>query len=219
MDPSAMPEQLERPIWLLGHSLPANWVDDLDGPLDPRHPTRHSIWTPVLESLQDRVYRRGGGRRLDMNRCHIDNAAAIQPNGEEADWKLRGASIVAEKNVLASRAKEYKPKILITFSADVFWFASTALRHFEGPRTRITSEFMAETFNKAIRTPALGDPSIVPLLHAFVARAGWSTAGDIYSGTNRGNYFEFTGAAIGDLLLRHCRDLSIWIKRSEIGDT
>ena len=209
MNRNATPEQLARRIWLLGHSLPAKSVDFLDGPLDPRHPTRHSIWTPVLESIQDRVYKCGGGRRLDMARCHIDNAAAIQPHGEEADWKIRGPSIAAEKAVLASQVKGYKPKVLITFSADVFWFAATALGRFDGPRTHVTSESMADAFNKATTASVLEEPSIIPLLHAFVARKGWTKAGEIYSGPAGHNYFEFTGAAIGEMLLRHCRDLPI----------
>jgi hypothetical protein len=44
-----------RKIWLLGHSYPEAWVHVLNEPLDPRHPTRHNIWTPVLDRLQERV--------------------------------------------------------------------------------------------------------------------------------------------------------------------
>jgi hypothetical protein len=36
------------PIWLLGDSNPKGWQSVLETPLDPRHPARHNIWTPVL---------------------------------------------------------------------------------------------------------------------------------------------------------------------------
>ena len=42
------------PIWLIGDSNPKNWENRLSYPLDARHPARHSIWTPVLDAMQDR---------------------------------------------------------------------------------------------------------------------------------------------------------------------
>ena len=33
-------------------------------PLDARFPTRHNIWTPVWDHIQERVWLRGDGRRL-----------------------------------------------------------------------------------------------------------------------------------------------------------
>lgn len=44
-------------IWLLGDSNPKNWDSILETPLDPRHPARHSIWTPVIDVIQDQAFR------------------------------------------------------------------------------------------------------------------------------------------------------------------
>jgi hypothetical protein len=43
-------------IWLLGDSNPKNWQHVLDVRFDPKHPARHSIWTPVLETIQEYVF-------------------------------------------------------------------------------------------------------------------------------------------------------------------
>src|SRR4051794_28739521 len=61
------------PIWLLGDSNPRNWENQLETPLDPRHPARHNIWTPILDGVQDRLFRRRG-LRLDSRRIYIRNA-------------------------------------------------------------------------------------------------------------------------------------------------
>jgi|GEM_PF-5023839 hypothetical protein len=45
------------PIWLLGGSEPDRWKSVLNAPLEPRHPVRHNIWTPLLDVIQDSVYR------------------------------------------------------------------------------------------------------------------------------------------------------------------
>ncbi|MFC1981321.1 hypothetical protein ACFLVN_03660 [Chloroflexota bacterium] len=62
------------PTWLIGDSPPEKWADRLDTPLDPRHPARHSIWTSVADSMQDKLYR-DGNRRLDTSEPYIRNAS------------------------------------------------------------------------------------------------------------------------------------------------
>src|ERR1035438_8269365 len=61
------------PIWLLGDSNPRNWQDQLKTPLDPRHPARHNIWSPILDGIQDRLFRQRG-TRLDSSKIYIRNA-------------------------------------------------------------------------------------------------------------------------------------------------
>lgn len=61
------------PIWLLGDSNPRNWENHLKTPLDPRHPARHNIWTPILDEIQDRLFRRLR-MRLDTSKMYIRNA-------------------------------------------------------------------------------------------------------------------------------------------------
>ena len=61
------------PIWLLAESNPTRWQADLEAPLDPRHPARHSIWTSVADVVQDRVYRECG-LRVETGALYIRNA-------------------------------------------------------------------------------------------------------------------------------------------------
>lgn len=68
-------------IWLLGDSNPKNWQKVLKTPLDPRHPARHNIWTPVLEVIQDRVFR--------TCRCRVDTSQIYVRNAVEDDSYLR----------------------------------------------------------------------------------------------------------------------------------
>lgn len=65
-------ERLRPPIWLLGDSKPVHCPGDLK-PLDKRHPTRHNIWTPILDEIQDHLFRECK-RRLDADRLYVRNA-------------------------------------------------------------------------------------------------------------------------------------------------
>ena len=61
------------PIWLIGDSPPQNWEHDLNHPLDERHPTRHSIWTPIENVIQRLLYNWKNTRLLSEN-IYIINA-------------------------------------------------------------------------------------------------------------------------------------------------
>jgi hypothetical protein len=76
------------PIWLLGDSNPKNWQDILVSPFDSRHPARHSIWTPVLDVIQDNVFRKSR-IRIDTSSIYIRNAIENpldKPLGSSANW-------------------------------------------------------------------------------------------------------------------------------------
>src|SRR4030065_460436 len=63
------------PLWLIADSNPAKWEARLSTPLDPRHPTRHNIWTPVLDEMQDGIYR-ASRQRIDTSGIYVRNALA-----------------------------------------------------------------------------------------------------------------------------------------------
>lgn len=87
---SMLQEAGERnfPLWLLGDSNPKNWADKLNKPLDPRHPAIHNIWTPIIDSIQDKVYRENC-LRVETTELYIRNAlenANEKPNNNEKIW-------------------------------------------------------------------------------------------------------------------------------------
>jgi hypothetical protein len=142
-----------RKIWLLGHSYPEAWVHVLNEPLDPRHPTRHNIWTPVLDRLQERVYSNGNHRRLDIGACHISNAAAKQAEKSPPDWDWSGQSIPERIRQLRSNVANFRPPILITFGANAYRFAQEAL-DFPTPSKR---ELEAKGLRHFALQPAKGE--------------------------------------------------------------
>ena len=214
MDADTTEAHLRRPIWVVGHSYPPYWVSKLSGALDPRHPTRHSIWTSVLDYLQDQVYARAG-LRLNVTQCYVFNAAAKQPEMTRPDWEWKGTSIPARIRQLASYLKLYKPPVVVTFSTQAFVFASRANANDFTPRAPAPLPTVADLgahFRQAIASFNPQGVNIFPLLHAYAARGGWHTVGPVFSQTQdpSTNYFEYSGRALGDLLVEQGRELPIW---------
>jgi len=101
-------------IWLLGDSNPKNWQDILLAPLDPRHPARHSIWTSVLDVIQDEVFRRCR-TRVDTSAIYIRNAIedpSMKPPSDTVDWKEDVISYIDE---LSKLLKQHRPILLFCF--------------------------------------------------------------------------------------------------------
>jgi hypothetical protein len=202
-------DQLDRPIWLVGHSYPANWVGILQGPLDPRHPTRHSIWTPVLEHIQEEVYAGGQRRRVDMNKVLIFNAASKQAPGAVPDWSA--STMSARAGFLGRKLSQHKPPMVITFGQDVFAFVTSALS-----RPQATKKATATSLGRAFRAAVDGynpaEVNVFPLLHGYVARSGWTNAGKAYfPELDHANYFKEVGTALGRIMLEHGLRLPIWV--------
>ncbi len=63
---------IESKIWLIGDSEPANYSENLENPLDLKHPTVHNIFTPILINVQDELFNKG--IRLDWNKFYVRNA-------------------------------------------------------------------------------------------------------------------------------------------------
>lgn len=200
---------LLRPIWLVGHSYPGKWVADLKAPLDPRHPTRNSIWTPVLESIQHEVYRGGHRRRFDMDKAFVFNAAAKQEHGTLPDWsddamKVRG-------KILSNYFEKYRPPIVITFGRDVYRFVMQAKEGNSSPLMK--ADELGKSFQRAVLNYDPDEINVFPLLHQYVAMKGWTSAGEFYSidGDINANYFGITGTSIGRILNLYGSELPIWV--------
>ncbi len=112
------------PIWLVADSEPKNWQRQLDSPLDPRHPARHNIWTPVLDYMQYYLYR-NGKRRFNTENLYIRNAVknpSDKPEGADLHWSQKLETKVNEFRGLL----DAKPKIVLTFGAFAFEFLRRA---------------------------------------------------------------------------------------------
>ena len=200
------------PIWLLGDSNPEQWQDTLKTPLDPRHPARHNIWTPVLEVIQDKVFRQCRSR-VDTSSLYIRNAVgdpSLKPNPASIEWEQ---AIEGEVGALQELALKYAPKLLLCFGAFSFEFARRALDQeplrgygYWGARR------LGEEFRRRI---SQFDPAItnaLPLLHRSIAGGKYLQSHECFCDQVGANYFEVVGGSIAEKLIQYRGLLPIWIE-------
>jgi len=209
-------EQLSRHIWLVGHSYPTRWLQDLREPLDPRHPVRHNIWTSVLEVIQEVAYTRGSGRRIDTAKLFVCNAAAKQQPGAKPDWDYNGQILPARIALFRNRLQTYQPPIVLTFGADVFDFMSRALATAPNGgcgsfrRAPLSAAGLGAEFRRAANSFNPDQVNVFPLLHRSIAGGHWVSAHKAFTGQDHGDYFLTVGSELGRLLVEHAARLDVW---------
>jgi hypothetical protein len=199
------------PIWLLGDSNPKNWADALATPLDPRHPARHNIWTPIIDVIQDRVYRQAK-LRVDTSSLYIRNAIedpTNKPAGNNIEWSMR---VIAETDALSSSLTECRPAFLFSFGAFAYEFARRGLGELpEHPHGYWGARNMGEQF---LYRAAHFDPNkinVFPLLHATIARGRFLESHRDFCDQPGANYFEYVGSHLVEIMLINKDRLNIWI--------
>lgn len=199
-----------NPIWLIGDSNPKD-EGNLAHPLDPRHPTRHNIWTPILDVIQEKVYPRrllAFGYGQDAGALYIQNAV-IKPDE-------RNDAVLIEDRIksLRERYMQHAPLLVLSFGAFAFEVCRAAIEQNEATgemvirqaRNRKVTDLAAE-FNKRVNVP---ECSLLPLLHQSVARS-FDHAHKKFSDQQHGsNYFLYAGQAIARRLLHQHSSASIW---------
>ena len=197
----------DSPIWLIGDSPPEAWKDKLSVPLDPRHPTRHSIWTPIIDGIQERVYEYGR-LRLNTSRMYVRNAV------EDAKDKAKGkdwSNLEKEAGELGALLDEYNPLLVFTFGAFAFEFVNRSRCGKENRAvTYWSAKRLGKQFQHNLNEFALGDVNVLPLLHVSIARGKFLECHRDFSG-NGGNYFNYVATKIASLLLKHKDSLNIWV--------
>jgi hypothetical protein len=202
----------EFPIWLIGDSPPEAWADKLDTPLDPRHPARHNIWTAVLDSLQDRLYRQRR-LRLDASQLYIRNAISRPLSESTSEEHIR-----LLKKVFKGLLDKYKPLIVLTFGVDAFRaivLASGDPHYKLFKTTKNETRLLGEEFRDRIENYNDHKVNIIPLLHTSIARRWFLSAHRDFVGAygqTPPNYFDYVGAKLADLLLAKLSDKPIWIE-------
>jgi hypothetical protein len=198
-------------IWLLGDSNPKNWQDILVTPLDPRHPARHSIWTSVLDVIQDNVFRQCRVR-VDTSAIYIRNAiedSYLKPPSDTIVWN---EDVVSYTYELSELLKQHQPALLFCFGAFSFEFARRALNQepnqafgYWGARS------LGDQFKKRINEFNPTNINAIPLLHTSISRGRFIESHNYFSGQEGGNYFDYVGNAIANKLIQYQSDLQIWI--------
>jgi hypothetical protein len=215
--------RFDYPIWLLGDSPSAKYLkfkaSDPDHltPLDSRHPSRHTIWTPILDVIQRHLFRLGC--RLDDNELFIRNAVS------HPDHKLNNPKASKEQidkfednqkkeiTELRELLIEHKPFLVLCFGQFAYPFALRTQQDEikllpQDEWTNWSIPRLSEEFDNRIKEVQLGKVTMLPLLHASAAR-GFKSATTHFSGklsNQRPNYFEYVGEQIAKKLIANHRD-------------
>jgi len=201
-------------FWLVGDSVPLAWRHKLKGALDPRHPTRHSIWTPVWDAMQHAFFVHKG-RRLNSTAFWVINAVespTIKPSPSARVWD-RLSALSKRQEDIRIKLSASQPLIVITLGQFAFEFIRRAAgmpaeRVDHWSKSRLAFEFhkaTAET-KEPMRTPL-----IVPLLHATISRGQFLDAHRAYTCNEEGNYFEMAGTRIAAVIIRLPHLPDIWM--------
>ena len=201
----------ECQVWLLGDSNPKNWASVLDVPLDPRHPARHSIWTPILDVVQDAVFRQRR-MRLDTSSLYVRNAVENpegKPRPTEIDW---GADLAQAVEQLGRAMQHHRPKILFSFGAFSYEFARRAVC--EMPRRQFShwgARRLGQEFRRRVNAFDPESMNLLPLLHVSIARGRFIHAHEYFCDQEGANYFDFVGTRVADRLIEHHDKLRVWV--------
>jgi len=199
------------PIWLLGDSEPENWRQVLDAPFDSRHPVRHSIWTPILEIIQDSVFRKISNR-IDTSSIYIRNAIgnpSEKPNPNSIDWNQ---SVKDETVTFKKLIDQNNPKIILCFGAFSYEFARRAFN--EQPNRKYsywTSIELGNEFRSRIEHFNFKATNTISLLHNVISGGKFLKAHKNFCGHEGGNYFNYAGTEIAEKILEYDDRLQIWI--------
>ena len=199
------------PLWLLGDSNPKNWGDALESPLDPRHPARHSIWTPIVDVIQDKVYR-NSRLRMDTSEFFIRNAIGDpknKPAGNQVAWP---EPVREEILYFRSLAKQYLPKAIFCFGAFSYEFARRVMiETHEYPHGHRGARRLGEDFRRRVAQFNPNRTAIFPLLHVTIARGKFIQSHQYFTDQPNGNYFDHVGSILADLFITYNDELRIWI--------
>jgi len=180
--------------------------DKLDFPLDAKHPARHNIWTSILDSLQDKLFRQKK-RRFNTSRLYIRNALDIPLAISTPEQQLQA------REKLSNLINKYKPQIVLTLG--VYAFLSTSLatgQPFQTPPN--TTKLLGQQFRSSINNYSGRQTNVIPLLHVSIARGKFLEAHRYFIGDDseeHDNYFNYVGEKLADLLLNSFSNEQIWI--------
>lgn len=194
------------PIWLLGDSAPPV-TEGVRYALDPRHPTRHNIWTSVLDVIQERLFSASSQqpRRLSRQALYISNAV------DTSGCKASDERVSACLENFRRRFSAHMPRTVLTFGSYAYQFAVAAT---EKPPLRpkaLQKTLKLEDMRKAFDERVHDDQSVVvPLLHQIVAMQ-FAKCHEAYQAEGFDSYYEYCGVHLATRLLRvHVRD-RVWV--------
>jgi hypothetical protein len=207
------------PIWLLGDSPSTNkQIKELKlnlDPLDRRHPTRHTIWTPVLDVIQRYLF--DVGLRLDDSRLYIQNV--ISEFSDENNTKILKNGVDNVRKLLENNPD---PFLILSFGQFAFECVRRARKEQIERNPKYWSiKKLSVAFGERILNVQSDTITLLPLLHQSAALQFWkcNDLGDKAVGSLTiwgGNYFEYAGQEIANVLIAHqthAKLKNLWLKK------
>ena len=185
------------PIWLL---------------VNPKYPAvRYDIWRPVLDEIQDKVYRELH-TRIDTTNIYFRTAvndSGIVPN--TLNWW--GREVAKEIDLFREIALEYKPKMLISFGAFPFEFVRRVyeIKPEKGPKAWGTS-ILRDEFERSMENFDINNTNRIPLLRRVVTSDNQRDNLNFASLPEKETYFHHVGTKIAEKIIENKDTLDIWIK-------
>jgi len=190
-------EDRSYPIWLL---------------VNPKYPAvRQDIWTPILDEIQDKVYRKLH-TRINTENVFIKNAVSdigIVPN--TLNWWA--AEVVKEIGMFRESVLEYKPKILITIGAFPYEFVRRVfeIKPEKGPKHWSTAN-LGDEFDRSIANFDINQTNRIPLLRRIITSGKFNEYRNYFSLKESENYFRDVGTKIANRIIENKDSLKIWIE-------
>jgi len=190
------------PIWIL---------------FNPKHPISHDNWTPVIDEIQDKVYRKLK-TRIETSDIYFRNAVtdiSIVPN--TLNWW--GPEVAKEIELFREIALKYKPIILFSFGAFAFEFLRRVyeIKPEKGPKSWGTSN-LGEEFEKSIESFDINKTNIIPLLHRVGASTSFIDTDNYFCRKEGENYYRYVGSKLAEKIIENKDRFDIWIKHSPVSN-
>lgn len=185
------------PIWLL---------------INPKYPSvRNDIWRPILDEIQERVFRELQ-TRIDTSNIFIRSVVGdcgIVPN--TLNWW--GNEVYAEIKLLGEILLEHKPKMMISFGAFPYEFVRRVfeIKPEKGPKAW-SSSILRDEFETSMENFDINQTNRIPLLRRVIATDKFIETRNYLSQTDRETYFQHVGARIAEKIIENKANLDIWIK-------
>lgn len=183
------------PIWLL---------------VNPKYPgVVSSVWRPVLDEIQDKVYRELH-TRIDTKNIYIRSAVSdcgIVP--DTLNWW--GNEVSAEINKFRELIMDYKPKLLISFGAFTFEFMRrvSEIKPDKGPKYW-SAPVLNDEFRASLDMFDVNKTNIIPLLRRVIESNEFIETQGHFSQSDSEKYFQYVGTKVAEKIIKNRSILDIW---------
>jgi len=188
------------PIWVL---------------FNPKHPISHDNWTPVLDEIQDKVYREMN-TRIETASIYFRDAVSdsrVVPN--TLNWW--GPEVAKEIELFREIVFEYKPRILFSLGAFAYEFLRRVyeIKPEKGPKAWSTSN-LGDEFERSIESFDIYKTNMIPLLHRVGAGANFIDTHNYFCRKDGENYYRYVGTKLAEKIIENKDRLNIWIKQTSV---